>query len=133
MLNTGDTGPAEFFEAKYAPFVRHDGYVSAYANGEWDLQHRQVMERTLGRKLLPGETPHHLNGQRSDNRPENLELWSRSQPAGQRVSDKLAWCAEMVRQYPELAANYGLGFFEKKYAFCEIFGAYVEEEKLGAK
>ena len=35
----------------------------------------------------------------SDNRPENLELWSTSQPAGQRVSDKLKWAKEIIKAY----------------------------------
>jgi len=53
-------------------------------------EHRYVMEQILGRPLLPGETPHHKNGQRADNRPENLELWPKPQPPGQRAEDLLA-------------------------------------------
>lgn len=62
-------------------------------------EHVAVMEKKLGRRLQKGENVHHLNGQRSDNRVENLELWSTSQPSGQRVLDKVAWAKEILRMY----------------------------------
>jgi hypothetical protein len=63
------------------------------------LQHREVMETKLGRKLVKGENVHHINGQRADNRIENLELWSTHQPAGQRVSDKIIFAKEIIARY----------------------------------
>ncbi len=72
------------------PRARTHGYV---------FEHIVVMEDMIGRRLLTDETVHHRNGVRGDNRPENLELWVRSQPSGIRAKDALDWAREIVARY----------------------------------
>ena len=74
------------------------------------MEHRQVMEQHLGRQLLPKETVHHRDGCRSNNKLENLELFSSRHSPGQRIEDKIAWAIELLQTYPEFLAkqNYQL-------------------------
>jgi hypothetical protein len=85
--------------------TRHEaGYVMVRVPGHpragkcpYIFEHVLVAEAGLGRHVYPGESIHHRNGIRDDHRPENLELWTRPQPSGIRVSDAIAWAYEIPR------------------------------------
>ena len=82
------------------------GYIVLYNSihpNKWKNDHIHehvlIMSEYLGRPLKKGENIHHINGDRQDNRVENLELWHRTQPSGQKLTDKIKSSLELLRSY----------------------------------
>lgn len=84
------------------PYQDRKGYVILPGGHR---EHRLVMERLLGRALYRWETVHHKNGIRTDNRPENLELWTKAPTPGQRLDDLISF---VLGNYPEEVAMHQL-------------------------
>jgi hypothetical protein len=77
-----------------------EGHPNAQRNGGI-FEHVLVMTELLGRPLVKGETVHHKDNIKWDNRPESLELWHVHQPCGASVVDTVAWARWFLEQYGE--------------------------------
>lgn len=101
-----------------ARIVDKNGYVNIYlpkdhkfynqlqTKRKMVMEHRIIMSEYLNRPLLPHENVHHKNGDREDNRIENLELWNTQQPAGKRPQDLIEYAKEILSLYaPEELRN----------------------------
>lgn len=89
-------------------YISSDGYIVEYNRDHIQsdnkgkvLQHRRIFSDFLGRRLERYENIHHKNGDRTDNRLENLELWIKRQPAGQRAEDLIEWAQWILRHYKD--------------------------------
>lgn len=108
------TAQVRFEAGGYKKHVKRNGYIwvtipmlSRNGGPRSVMEHRYVMSQHIGRDLLPEETVHHINGVRSDNQIENLELFNSRHGPGQRVVDKVTFAIEVLKQYPEFARRAG--------------------------
>jgi hypothetical protein len=103
----GEPGSVDRLKAtRGSGYVNKEGYRLIYLPDHPNarksgqvLEHYAVMTKIIGRPLYQDETVHHINGDKLDNRPKNLEIWSSRHPKGQRAEDIVSWAVEMLRRY----------------------------------
>lgn len=93
--------------------LNHRGYVIIKASGHhradkygWTYEHILVAEKKYGFLITREFTVHHRNGERSDNRPENLELRYGNHGKGADVLPALLRLPEMRAVARQILAEY---------------------------
>lgn len=99
MWNGGKSYQSGYIAVKVYP--ENKFYEMADSKG-YIFEHRLVMAQKLDRPLVKGETVHHINGNKKDNRYMNLELWFTNHGHGVRILDMLdSWVKLYNHHCPE--------------------------------
>ena len=76
------TGAAQEFETESTPYKK-----IKMKDGSTRDEHRVLMEQHIGRRLKRNEVVHHINGDKRDNRIDNLEIMTASEHASMHMKD----------------------------------------------
>lgn len=119
-----------FEEWKGGTIATTTGYVKITINGKQYDEHRLVMQKHLGRKLEPWEHVHHINGVKTDNRIENLQLMTNEEHVRFHGRNRDNKC--VCKMCNEIKHHHGRGLCDSCYHKVFIDGR-LNDYELGAK
>lgn len=100
-----------------------NGYYVDTETGEF--LHRKIAEMIIGRKLIIGEEVHHINGDKLDNRPDNLEVLSAEEHRRRHykdlsVAEFFELLADRVKNLPDDEFDYAVVQFKHIFKFMKF-------------
>lgn len=107
IRKTGAAGDYQRLRARVGSGFDAKGYRVVRLDRREYKEHRLIMEKMIGRPLRANENVHHLDGDKANNDPSNLELWVKTQPCGQRAMDRVRAALVLLKDYPDLVARAG--------------------------
>lgn len=115
------------FQRKDTSIVR-DGYIKIWVGNEKILEHRYVMEQHLGRSLRDDEVVHHINGDKQDNRIENLQVMTQDEHIALHWQDN-----QHSEESLQKMSSYWKKFWQDPEKSKELREAVIKSNKRRAK